>query len=450
MSEVLFLSRLQFAITVFYHFLFVPLTLGLVILLAIMETKYARTKDLTYRRMADFWGKLFLINFVLGIVTGITMEFQFGTNWSEYSKYMGDIFGSPLAIEALLAFFLESTFIGIYIFGKGKISDKMRAFSIWMVVLGTNISALWIITANGFMQNPVGYVINNGRAELQSFTELVTNPYAWRMLIHTLFASYILAAFFVMGISAWHLLRKNEVPFFKKSFKYGLVMALVAATATPIIGHAYGNFIVEKQPAKAAALEALWETESGFAFHVIQIPDPENERNSVELISIPKLGSFMYTNSFDGKVTGLKDIPADERPNVNIVFYSFRIMVGLGMYFLFMAWYGLYLYKKDKLVNAKRYLKLMLYSILLPYIAINLGWAVAEVGRQPWAVYGLMRTADAVSPIALSQIIFSLAGLVFFYTVLIIADVYLMMKYARKGPSITAEMDTKGAAHHVS
>ncbi len=261
--EILLLSRLQFAITVIYHFLFVPLTIGLVILVAIMETKYAKTLDPMYDRMGRFWGKLFAINFVLGIVTGITMEFQFGTNWSEYSKYMGDIFGSPLAIEALVAFFLESTFIGIWLFGKDRLSPKMRAFAIWMVALGTNISAVWIITANGFMQNPVGYVLRNGRVELENFGAVLTNPYVWHMFFHTVIACYIVGSFFVMGISAYHLLRKNEVDFFKKSFKYGLIMALVATTLTPFIGHKNGTYVTSVQPAKGAAMEAIWETEQG-------------------------------------------------------------------------------------------------------------------------------------------------------------------------------------------
>ena len=435
MDEVLLLSRLQFAITIIYHFLFVPLTIGLVVLVAVMETRYAKTLDPTYRRMADFWGKLFTINFVLGIVTGITMEFQFGTNWSEYSKYMGDIFGSPLAIEALVAFFLESTFIGIWLFGKDKISPKLRAFSMWMVAIGTNISALWIITANGFMQNPVGYVVNNGRAELNDFGALLTNPYAWHMLLHTVVASYIVGSFFVMGISGYHLLRKNEVPFFKKSFKFGLILALIATTATPFIGHKHGTYTASVQPEKAAAMEAVWETEKGAPFNIIQIPDPTNEKNSLELFSIPKLGSFFYTNTFDGEITGLKDIPKDERPNVNMVFYSFRLMVTLGVFFMLFSWVGAYLYKKDRLLESKWYLKTGMYVMLLPYVAINLGWVVAEVGRQPWVVYGLMKTEEAVSPIALSQVIFSIAGLVIFYTVLIIADVYLLKKYAKNGPA---------------
>lgn len=453
MAEVLLLSRIQFAVTIIYHFLFVPLTIGLVILVAIMETRYAKTLDPNYRRMADFWGKLFMINFVLGIVTGITMEFQFGTNWSEYSKYMGDIFGSPLAIEALLAFFLESTFIGIWFFGRNKISPKLRAFSMWMVALGTNISALWIITANGFMQNPVGYVIRNGRAELDSFAALVTNPYAWFMLVHTVVASYIVGSFFVMAISAYHLLRKNETEFFLKSFKMALVMGLIAATITPFIGHQHGVYSSTIQPAKGAAMEAIWDTQENLPFHIIQIPDPENERNAVEFLTIPKLGSLLYTNSTDGKVIGLKDIPTDERPNVNMVFYSFRLMVTLSLYFIGLMWYGFYLYKRKKLLHSPRYLKVMLYSLLLPYVAINAGWVVAEVGRQPWTVYGLMKTTASVSPISLSQIAFSLIGLVTFYTILILADVYLLKKYAKKGPepiSLIVAGEQKGDGIHVS
>lgn len=447
--DVLLLSRLQFAITVFYHFLFVPMTIGTVILVAVMETKYARSGNVLYRNMADFWGKLFSINFVLGVITGITMEFQFGTNWSEYSRYVGDIFGSPLAIEALLAFFLESTFMGIWLFGKNKFSPKMRAFAIWMVALGTNISALWIITANGFMQNPVGFTMTDGRVELESFSALVTNPYAWRMFFHTVIGCYIVGSFFVMAVSAYHLLRKNNVEFFKKSFKYALVMALFASTATPFLGHQSGVFATEIQPAKGAAMEAVWETQSGMPFNIIQIPDQENRTNSVEWLSIPKLGSFFYTNDFNGKVTGLNDIPADEQPPVNLVYYSFRAMVVLGMAFLFITWYGFYLYWKNKLVNSRKYLKLILYSVLLPYLTINLGWMVAEVGRQPWSVYGLMKTADSVSPISVGQIWFSLASLVVFYTVLLVADVYLLVKYAKKGPE--GLMVAKGGSEsHVS
>ena len=450
MADVLLLSRLQFAVTVVFHFLLVPLTLGLVILLVVMETQYARTGNALYRRMSDFWGKLFAINFVLGIVTGITMEFQFGTNWAEYAKYMGDIFGSPLAIEALAAFFLESTFMGIWLFGKDKISPKLRAFSMWMVALGTNISAIWIITADGFMQHPVGYVIKNGRAELESFGALVSNPYAWHMFFHTVVGAYIVGSFFVMGISAYHLLRKNQVEFFTKSFKFALVLGLLAATATPFIGHESGKYAAEVQPAKAAAMEAIWDTTNDAAFHIIQIPDFKNEKNAVQLLSIPKLESFFYTNSFNGKIVGLKDIPKDERPNVGLVFYSFRIMVALGILFMILAWYGFYVYRKQKLLTSRRYLKFMLYAIPLPYIAINAGWIVTEVGRQPWTVYGLMKTSDAVSPLASSQIIFSIVSLVVFYLILFASDFYLLIKFAKKGPQDEVKVNAKGGMNYVA
>ena len=432
--DALALSRLQFAITIFYHFLFVPLTIGLVVIVAIMETKYYRTKNPIYKQMAEFWGRLFVINFVLGVVTGITMEFQFGTNWSEYSKFMGDIFGSPLAIEALVAFFLESTFIGVWIFGRHKFSPKIRVIAMWMVAIGTNISALWIITANGFMQNPVGFQLaaDGSKVLMNDFWALTTNPYAWWIFAHTMVACYICGSFFVMGVSSWHLIRKKNVAMFKKSFKYGLAMALFAVTVTPMIGHSFGNYTTKTQPAKAAAMEAIWE--SGVQdISVISVVNKDGER-ILDWITIPKIGSLMYTNSLDGEVTGLNDIAVDERPPVAPVFYSFRAMVGLGMFFLFAAWIGLYYYRKDKLLDQKWYLKMMTWSILLPYLAINLGWVVTEMGRQPWAVYGLMKTADAVSPVPSAQVWFSLISLIIFYTVLLVANVYLQLKYIRKGP----------------
>ena len=444
--DVLLLSRFQFAITIFYHFLFVPVTLGLVILVACMETQYARTLNPLYKRMADFWGKLFSINFVLGVVTGITMEFQFGTNWSEYSKYMGDIFGSPLAIEAFVAFFLESTFMGIWLFSKEKLSPKMRAFCIWMVALGTNISALWIITANGFMQNPVGYVIRNGRAEINDFGAIVTNPYAWHIFAHTVVGSFIAGAFLVLGISSYHLLRKKEVAFFQKSFKFALILAVLAATATPFIGHESGINAAKMQPAKAAAMEAVWDSTNSLPFNIIQIPEPGKEKN-FEALSIPKIGSFLYTSNFNGHVTGLKDIPKNDRPNVPLVFYSFRIMVVLGLFFLAITWIGLFLYRKGKLLNAKWFLRTMIWSIPLPIVAINVGWIVSEAGRQPWTVWGLMKTADSVSPISSSQIMFSLISLVLFYTILLVGELYLMVKFAKKGPAQLEVAAEEGSTH---
>ncbi|MBE3594231.1 MAG: cytochrome ubiquinol oxidase subunit I [Candidatus Carbobacillus altaicus] len=439
MPDVVLLSRIQFAVTIMYHFLFVPLTLGLVVLVAVMETLYARTKNDLYRRMADYWGKLFVINFVMGVVTGITMEFQFGTNWSEYSKFMGDIFGAPLAIEALVAFFLESTFIGIWIFGRERF-PQLRALSMWMVALGTTLSSFWIITANGFMHNPVGYTIVDGRIQMENFWAVLFNPYVWYILVHTLVGSYIAGSFFVLGVSAYHLARRQHVEFFKKSFQIALIMAMIATILAPITGDLSGKNAALRQPAKAAAMDAIWESGRGVAFELFAIPDPKNERNLLSGIKIPYLASILFSSNWDpnGYVLGLKDIPVDERPPVALTFWSFRMMVGLGLFFIVVAYYAFYLLRKNKLLETTWFLRALPYMIPLPIIAINLGWMVTEVGRQPWIVYGLMKTSDAVSPIAIGDIIFSLTGLVVFYTSLIVADVYLLRKHAIAGPEAAA------------
>ncbi len=431
--DLVTLSRIQFAVTVGFHFIFVPLTLGLVILVAIMETIYVKTNNEIYKRMAKFWGKLFIINFALGVVTGITMEFQFGTNWANYSKYVGDIFGAPLAIEATVAFFLESSFIGLWIYGWDKISKKLHAFSIWMVALGTNLSAVWIIIANGWMQHPVGYVIRNGRAELVDFLAVITNKYAWLMFSHTVMAGYLLSSFFVLGVSAYHLLKGTHLDFFKKSFKIGLIFAVISSLGVAIIGDVNGSNVAKDQPAKLAAMEAIWDTQAGAPMYLLTVPDEKNETNSIEALAIPKLASFLAYKDPNATIVGLNDIPADERPPVNIVFYSFRLMVVLGGYFIFMSLLGWYFYKKNKLLDHRFFLKLLVFSIPLPYIAIDLGWIVAEVGRQPWIVYGLMKTVDGVSPVAISQVVFSLVGVTLFYTALVIVDIYLLTKNAKLG-----------------
>jgi len=430
--DTLMLSRLQFAAATFFHFIFVPLTLGLSIIVALMETKYVRSGDETYKRMAKFWGKLFLINFALGIVTGITLEFQFGTNWSRYSAYVGDIFGPLLAIEATVAFFLESTMVGVWVFGWEKLSKRMHATAIWLVAIAGNLSALWIIIANGFMQNPLGYVMRNGRAELDDFWALITNPYALGEFAHVLTAAFMLSGFFVMGVSAWHLLRKNEVDFFTRSFKYGAVFGLIFSVAVALAGHAQGNLVAKVQPAKLAALEAQWKTEKRAPIHLLLIPDEANQKNSVEALPIPGGLSFIAYNDFNAEVKGLLDFKPEDRPPVTITFWAFRIMVALGVLFPVLAIFGWW--KLGKLTEYPLYLKAMICAIPLPYIAIDCGWAVAEVGRQPWIVYGLMRTKDAVSPIDPSQVVASLAAFVVVYTFLGAIDIYLLAKYAKKGP----------------
>ncbi len=291
--DAIMLSRLQFAVATYFHFLFVPLTLGLSLLVAIMETQYVRTGDEEYKRMTKYWGKLFIINFALGVVTGITLEFQFGTNWSRYSRYVGDIFGSLLAIEATVAFFLESTFIGLWIFGWKKLSPKVHATCIWLVFAASNFSAYWILVANSWMQHPVGYVIRNGRAELADFWAVITQSYAIWMFLHVISAAYILAGFFVMGVSAYHLLRRQNVPFFKRSFRMAATLAVIFAVAELVIGDFHGKEMVKAQPSKAAASEAVWESTPGAPMYLFVIPDEANERNSVQLIGIPKLLSWV-------------------------------------------------------------------------------------------------------------------------------------------------------------
>ena len=430
--DVVMLSRLQFAAATIFHFLFVPLTLGLSILTAIYETKYVSTGDEDYKRAAKFWGKLFLINFALGVVTGITLEFQFGTNWSRYSRYVGDVFGSPLAIEATLAFFLESTFVGVWVFTWNKVKPKTHALFIWLVAIAANVSALWILIANGWMQHPVGYVIRNGRAELADFLAVVTNRFGILEFLHTVSGAYILSGFFVMGVCAWHILRGNEVQFFKKSFRTAATFALVFALFEIFNGHLHGAEVAETQPTKLAAMESVWETRTHAPMYLFAIPDPENERNSVEILPIPGMLSLLSYHSPSAKVKGLRDFPKDERPPVTLTFLSFRIMVGLGFLFgllAILAWF-----KRRAPEEAPWLLKILIYTIPLPYIALELGWIVAEVGRQPWIVYGLMKTRDAVSVLASSQVLISFIAFVVFYSFLGIIDFYLLAKYARKGP----------------
>lgn len=430
--DVLMLSRLQFAAATYFHFLFVPLTLGLSILVAVMETKYAWSGDETWLKMTKFWGKLFLINFAIGVVTGITLEFQFGTNWSRYSAFMGDIFGSLLAIEALGFFFLESILLGVWIFGWKKISRKAHAVVIWLVAFASTGSAVWIITANAWMQHPVGYVLRNGRAELADFAAVALNPFGILLLAHTLFSAYILSAFFVMGISAWHLLRKQHVAFFTRSFRIALVFGLVFSFAEIIEGHMHGADLAHTQPTKLAALEALWKTSANAPIYIFTLPNSANDGNSIEAGKIPGAMSLLAYHRTDAVVKGLSDFPADERPPALITFLSFRIMVGLGFYFALMTIWGWL--KRDKLLDSPGYLKAMVYSIPLPYIAIALGWTVTEVGRQPWIVYGLMRTKDAVSSIAASQVSVTLFGFIVVYGLLGAMGFYLIYKNAKKGP----------------
>jgi cytochrome d ubiquinol oxidase subunit I len=447
--NVVTLSQWQFAATCMFHWIFVPLTLGLSIMTAWMETRYVMTGDRMWLRMTKFWGKLFLINFALGVVTGITMEFQFGLNWSEYSRYVGDIFGAPLAIEATLTFFLESVFMGVWIFGWNKISKKVHVTAIWLAAIATNLSALFILLANAWMQMPTGYVIRNGRAEMTDFLAVFGNPHGWIKFSHTLLSGYALAAFVIMGVSAWHLLRNNEIEFFKRSFKMAATWAFVASVIVGLTGDFHAAELAEHQPTKFAAMESVWETKRNVGMSMFIIPDSNGERNAVEILTIPSLLSFMALHEADGEIKGLKDYPKELRPPVTPTFLSFRLMVGIGSFMIFASLLAIIFSRKENFIEKRAFLLIMVLAIPAPYLAEQFGWLVAELGRQPWIVYGVMKTADAVSKsVTATQIILSLLGFIVLYGVLGAVDIYLLVKYAKKGPDLdtTNILDIKGRA----
>lgn len=451
MEQLLF-ARWQFAITTVYHFLFVPLTLGLSILVAIMHTQYYRTNNDKYKKMTKFWGKLFLINFALGVATGIVQEFQFGMNWSEYSRFVGDIFGAPLAIEALAAFFIESTFLGVWIFGWDKLSKKVHLASIWLVALASNLSAFWILVANSFMQNPQGFILNNGRAEMVNFGELLSNPYVWHQFPHVVTGGMTTAGFFVMGICAWHLAKKHELDFFKTSFKYAATYGLIGVLLVCAVGHAQGQFLMDVQPMKMAAAEAHWETEDPASFVAIAAIDEENRQNTWS-VEIPNMLSFMTYNRFSGEVQGINELQAEYEqqygpgnyiPQVTVLFWSFRAMVGSGGLMVLLALLGLIFVWKDSLLKNRWYLRIMPFAMALPYLANTTGWLITEMGRQPWIVYGLQKTAEGISTVVpASYILISLIGFTLIYGILAVVDVALIVKYAKKSPD---ELDTAPVA----
>jgi len=450
------LSRLQFAITTVYHFFFVPLTLGLGWVVAILETLYLRSGNEYYKRLTKFWGKLFLINFAMGVVTGIVQEFQFGMNWSEYSRYVGDIFGAPLAIEALLAFFLESTFLGVWLFGWDKLSKKAHAAAIWLVAIGSNLSAIFILLANAFMQHPVGFELNNGRAEMVDFLALATNPRGWLFIWHTISSGLATAAFFILGISAYHILRKkdsdaNQVEAFKRTFAMGAVIGLIATVSVVISGHFQGSYILETQPMAAGALESHWDTADPAAFSVIAFFDASGKKELWSL-KIPKVLSFLYFFRFSGEVIGINEVqalyeaqygPGDYRPNVGLAYWTFRIMVGVGFLMVAVCAYAFYLHWKKWPAKWTRWLPWMVFGISLPYIANSCGWIMTETARQPWIVTGLLLTQDGVSPLQPGVILASLIGYTLLYAALMVADVYLLVKFAKAGLA-PAEAETAG------
>lgn len=441
--DLVVLSRLQFGLTSLYHFLFVPLTLGLSAFVAYMQTRYYQTKDETFRLMTKFWGKLFLINVAIGVVTGIVNEFQFGMNWSEYSRYVGDIFGAPLALEALLAFFLESTFLGVWIFGEGKIPDKLHLAAIWLVAIGAAFSALWILLANGWMQHPVGYTINEatGRAQLVDFMAVVSNPKGWLFFWHTMTAGFATSSFFILGISAYHLARKQHVEVFRRSLGLAVFVGLVTSTLIFFTGHRQGQYVYETQPMKFAAIEALWETEKPASFSILTIGDLTGKRE-VWSIRVPSFLSFLACNNFDCEVRGVNDLqkkyqvtygPGDYIPLMVVTYWSFRIMMTMGLLMILSSLLLLIALRRP-IENAK-WLRWMPWIIALPYIANVCGWILTEMGRQPWIVQGLLKVEDGVSPnLTPGQVLISLISYALLYGTLAGVMFYLTRKYAIAGP----------------
>ncbi|MBM4762819.1 cytochrome ubiquinol oxidase subunit I [Bacillus sp. B15-48] len=462
MSELI-LARLQFGATTIFHFLFVPMSIGLVFMVALMETLYVVKKQDVYLKMAKFWGHLFIINFAVGVVTGIIQEFQFGMNWSEYSRFVGDVFGAPLAIEALLAFFMESTFIGLWIFGWNRLSPKVHLTCIWLVSFGTIMSALWILAANSFMQEPVGYVINNGRAEMNDFAALLTNPQLLVEFPHVVFGSLATGAFFIAGVSAFKIKKNLQVDIFKKSFNIAMVIGLIAGIGVAFSGHAQAKHLMESQPMKMAASEGLWEDSGDPAgWTIFAIIDEKTGQNAYEL-TVPYALSYLAYGEFQGSVPGMNTIQAEYEatygegnyiPPVNTTFWSFRIMVGAGVVMILLSMIGLFLSYRKKLESSKIYLQTMVWLIAFPIIANTAGWIMTEIGRQPWTVFGLMTTEAAVSPnVSTGALLFSFIAFTLVYAILAGVTVYLFLREIRKGvvyspadePQVAIDPFDKGA-----
>lgn len=460
---ILELARLQFGMTTVFHFFFVPLSIGLGLAIAIMETMYVIKNDEVYRDMSKFWGKIFTLSFAVGVVTGIIQEFQFGMNWSDYSRFMGDIFGAPLAVEALLAFFMESTFIGLWAFTWDKVSPKVHAFFMWLVAIGSTLSALWILSANSFMQNPATniftYNAEAGRAELNSFGALLTNPQLWLEFPHVIFGAFVTGGFVIAGISAWKLMRKEDSIFFKASMKLGLTLGLIFSVLTMAVGHEQTQAIIEDQPMKFAATEGIYEDTPAFApWKAVGLFD-EAGRSEGPSIEIPGMlsilgsshdGSFKGMNTINkelqekyekemterfGAEEGAKYGKMDYFVPTTALFWSFRVMAGFGSLMALLSIVGLYLLRKDKLQNMKWLLVIISLCTFAPFISNTAGWLITELGRFPWTVYGLFTVGDSVSPnVTAGQLMFS--NIMYFAIFLLIGGVMVFLSYriAKYGP----------------
>ena len=454
--EALEYARLQFGSTTIYHFFFVPISIGLAPLVAIFHTQYVRTGQERYRRLAKFWGKIFLILFAMGIVTGIVQEFQFGMNWSSYSWFVGDIFGAPLALEGLLAFFLESTFLGLWIFGWDRLSPKLHLATIWLVVLGTHLSAYFILAANSWMQQPVGFTIDpeTGQARLDNFLEVLTNPYLAGQFSHTIFAAWTTGAFVVLGVSALYLLKGRDVEVFAPAARTAVTIAVITSIGVAFVGHEQAQHLTEAQPMKIASAEALWDTEEGAPLSLFAIGDLDERENIVD-IGIPRGLSLLATNTLDAEVEGINDIqaryveefgPGNYIPAVGVTYWSFRIMVGAGMLMIALSLFGLFSSLKGRIGATDRrwnrlWLQVLPWAIALPFIANTAGWVLTEMGRQPWVVYGQLLTEDGVSQsVSRWEVAITLGGFTLVYGVLMVVTIGLIKRQIEKGaPQETGE-----------
>lgn len=428
------LSRLQFGLTAGFHFLFPPLTIGLSLIIAIMEYAYYRTKDQTYDRLSRFWTRLFIIPFVIGVASGITLEFQFGTNWSQYSRFVGDIFGAPLAAEGILAFFLESSFVGLLVFGRDRISQAMRVWSAVFVALGSALSALWIIIANSWMQTPAGYRLQGGHAVLTNFFAAALNHSTIPRFLHVIDASWITGGFFVLGVSAYYLLKGRNLELAKPSLKIALVFTAIVSLLQIYLGDVQAKEVALQQPVKLAAYEGLWQTQTRAPLLLVGWPDPARGKNDFT-IGVPGLLSYLSHGRASAPVQGLDAFPPQNRPPILPIFLSFHLMVWLGFYFALLLLWGLYLWRRGRLFTQNVYLKFLLYSLPLPFLVNELGWMSTEIGRQPWIVYGVLRTALAASPLPAPQVEITIALFVAIYTFLFGSMLYLLLREIRQGLS---------------
>ncbi|GJQ62659.1 MAG: cytochrome ubiquinol oxidase subunit I [Melioribacteraceae bacterium] len=441
------LARIQFAFTIAFHYIFPPLSIGLGVILVIMEGTYLKTKNPIYERMTKFWVKVFALTFAVGVASGIVMEFEFGTNWATYSRYVGDVFGSALAAEGIFAFFLESGFLAILVFGWDKVSPKMHFFSTIMVSFGSMFSAVWIVVANSWQQTPAGYhIVGEGmaaRAEITDFWAMVFNPSSVDRLSHTLSGAWLAGAFLVISISAWYLLKGRHIDFAKRSMKIGLSLAIFASLFQLFTGHSSAVGVSENQPAKLAAFEAQYETESNAPLYLFGWVDDDNQEVRFG-IALPGMLSYLIAGDTEHVVTGLNEFKKEDRPPVNVVFQLYHLMVAIGFGLIGISLLGAFFWWRGKLFETKWLLWAFVFAVLGPQIANQVGWFAAEIGRQPWIVYNLLRTSDALSQaVSSGQIIFSLILFIVIYSLLFVLFIYLLNEKIKHGPEDPDSLDSE-------